>query len=448
MGQCFSTVDNTNVSIKVDIEAADRLLEAIERTAEGQGLEGVEKDFDLAEEYKKGYLRGTDMDYFILSLYNQCDATDKPIVIPKSTKARDVDGHIKSKLIEGLTNKLLKRTVLIPLIALKFLRDPSDAMQDLVNILRKANGHPIVKEGDGKSMNYIKQEFENWGKNVETNSILTFVPRTKAGLCSLVKWAKFTKKSIRASGFRHSWSSITVDDDQILVSLLPLKQVQTLPSFELPYDDTNDLQGIELLDKYVTENGEKKRLCKIGSGTTNEQFREFVMDKWEKDPTNSKNEWWTLPLNVIMVEITCGGSNGPVCHGSGKSTTTLSDLVAAIEFVNANGELQIVDDPLQLKSVSGCFGMLGIVTSITMKLDALTFARMIPKKKRLALTIPPPLGFEVPGMSFTIAALQNCHIYFFIPVCLKIDMFIVLPAYVFRWCGYVRYHTENVRSGI
>ena len=65
-------------------------------------------------------------------------------------------------------------------------------------------------------------------------------------------------------------------------------------------------------------------------------------------------------VDTIIVEITFGGSNAPICHGAGKSTKTLSDLVPSIEFVNANEELQTDDDPFQLKSVAGCFGVLGI----------------------------------------------------------------------------------------
>merc|ERR1712038_2068180 len=150
-------------------------------------------------------------------------------------------------------------------------------------------------------------------------------------------------------------------------------------------------------DEYVVEDGIKKRLCKIGSGTTNEQFREWIIQNSLDRKNDTWKPWWTLPLNVIMVEITFGGSNGPICHGAGKKTTTLSDLVTSIEFVNAKGELQTVNEPSQLKSVAGCFGMLGIVTSLTMKLDPLTFARMIPEKKHIALSIPPPANFDVPN---------------------------------------------------
>ena len=69
---------------------------------------------------------------------------------------------------------------------------------------------------------------------------------------------------------------------------------------------------------------------------------------------------WTLPLNVIMVEITFGGSNAPIYHGAGIGNQTLSDLVASIEFVNPLGQVQTVKDPGQLAAAAGCFGLLGI----------------------------------------------------------------------------------------
>jgi len=69
---------------------------------------------------------------------------------------------------------------------------------------------------------------------------------------------------------------------------------------------------------------------------------------------------WTLPLNVIMVEITFGGSNAPIYHGAGIGNQTLSDLVASIEFVSPLGQVQTVKDPGQLAAAAGCFGLLGI----------------------------------------------------------------------------------------
>jgi hypothetical protein len=42
-------------------------------------------------------------------------------------------------------------------------------------------------------------------------------------------------------------------------------------------------------------------------------------------------------MNVIMVEISLGGSNQPVCHGAGLTNPSLSDLVEKIYLVNSTG---------------------------------------------------------------------------------------------------------------
>ena len=116
--------------------------------------------------------------------------------------------------------------------------------------------------------------------------------------------------------------------------------------------------------------------------------------------------------------ITYGGSNAPICHGAGLRHKTLSDLVIryiwyihytlykihinqvvlqysnSLEFVNANGELQKVDDQEKLAAVSGCFGLAGIVTAITFKMDRSTFAKFQPKKNsanfKMEQAIPRP----------------------------------------------------------
>src|SRR5262249_36325387 len=61
------------------------------------------------------------------------------------------------------------------------------------------------------------------------------------------------------------------------------------------------------------------------------------------------------------------------------------------------GQLQKVSDPALLKAAAGCFGLLGIVTSLTLKLDKMSYARLQPKAPRLALAVPPPQGFRVPS---------------------------------------------------
>ena len=56
----------------------------------------------------------------------------------------------------------------------------------------------------------------------------------------------------------------------------------------------------------------------------------------------SNKSGWTLPADIIAVMITYGGSNAMLCHGSGLTTQTLSDMVTEMELVDANGELRVI----------------------------------------------------------------------------------------------------------
>src|SRR3712207_502166 len=59
---------------------------------------------------------------------------------------------------------------------------------------------------------------------------------------------------------------------------------------------------------------------------------------------------------------------------------TLSDLVTEVEFVNGRGELQVVSDPELLAAAAGCFGLLGVVTALTLKLEPMSYAVLRPEK--------------------------------------------------------------------
>jgi len=181
---------------------------------------------------------------------------------------------------------------------------------------------------------------------------------------------------------RHSWSEIFTDEDEILISLLPLDIAIDLPTIEGQFDPgAGLLQQIQLLP---STGDPSYNLCKVGTATTNEQFREWCLSS-----TGGQGRW-TLPLNVIMVEITFGGSFSPICHGAGINNKTLSDLVVEVEFVDPNGNLRTVSDPDMLKAAAGAFGLLGVVTAFTIKLDKMTYPSMRPFRCPIELAIPPP----------------------------------------------------------
>jgi hypothetical protein len=168
----------------------------------------------------------------------------------------------------------------------------------------------------------------------------------------------------------------------------PYDALVRLPHEPAPPNWQSELVGMEVVPAVAgREAPEGHAFCRIGAGTTNEQFREWCF----------QNKKYCIPFNVIMVEITFGGSNAPICHGSGFSSRTLSDLVMEVEYVDAKGNLQIVNDPEELRAASGCFGLLGVVVSLTLQLDDMGVAKMIPVAIDVALAIPPPKGYPIPA---------------------------------------------------
>ncbi|KAH7157260.1 hypothetical protein B0J13DRAFT_435346, partial [Dactylonectria estremocensis] len=213
---------------------------------------------------------------------------------------------------------------------------------------------------------------------------LTCVPRSTAGIQIIIKYAKQNNMSVRCSGYRHSWSPIFGRNGQILISMLSIELATQLPnttSLPLPEAKPTELEEITMVK------GGKPRvagnsLVRVGCAATNERLRRWCVD----------NNKVTIPLNVIMVEITLGGSNAPICHGAGRRNQTLSDLVRKIEYVDANGEVRSVDKPEHLRAASGCFGLMGVVTHITMEFPPMTYALLKPLKMPVIQAVPPPPG--------------------------------------------------------
>jgi len=192
---------------------------------------------------------------------------------------------------------------------------------------------------------YSDVPFENWGMTVRNTPKYTFFPTTVLGIQNLVKYANKMDLRVRCAGYRHTWSSSFSQDNEILVSFVDLELVTTLPdpSSLLPghYSGANvpELKTIELKEQTAPN----KRLCRIGAAVTNEEFRYWSV----------AGNAWALPCNVIMVEITMGGANAPICHGAGLRHKTLSDYVRRIEYVDCHGQKQIVDDSELIRAAAG-----------------------------------------------------------------------------------------------
>jgi len=123
-------------------------------------------------------------------------------------------------------------------------------------------------------------------------------------------------------------------------------------------------------------------LVQVGTGVTNEMLR-----VWSED------SYYHIPLNVILVENSIGGTNAAMCHGAGLTNPTLTDLVEKIEFVNEEGihtSLSVADGDKFL-AARGSFGLFGIVTSLHFRfLKGKHVARFSPYAVLLEDGIPEP----------------------------------------------------------
>ena len=95
-----------------------------------------------------------------------------------------------------------------------------------------------------------------------------------------------------------------------------------------------------------------------------------------------------------MVEITAGGANAPICHGAGRQHQTLSDLVRKIEYVDADGDLRSGEKVEHLRAASGCFGLMGVVTHLTLEFAPMRYAKVAPQKIPVIRAVPPPPGLS------------------------------------------------------
>jgi len=230
----------------------------------------------------------------------------------------------------------------------------------------------------------VEAGFTNYGETIVNTPGLTLFPKTVAEVQRVVSWAREAGRRVRCAGMKHSWSDVFSNTGEVLVMLLPLQVTDTI-SFArvglggLEAELANWGSSLSRIELVRESEGGKQALVRVGAATTN-----LEMLNW------SNQSGWTLPMDIIAVMITYGGSNAMICHGAGLHTQTLSDMVVEMDVVTADGSLVTVSDPTQLRSIAGCFGLAGIVTSITLRLDAMTYARFHPKKTRMAESIPRP----------------------------------------------------------
>jgi hypothetical protein len=200
------------------------------------------------------------------------------------------------------------------------------------------------------------QPWVNWARTAGCLPALSCYPRSADDLCRIVRFARAAGRRVRAVGTGHSWSALVPTSD-ILVYMAGLDDV--------------------VMDLHEPAH---PRVI-VGGGATVRQVN-AVLEQYG----------YALPFNVVLESVRFGGLVATGSHGSGWNNRTLSDLVHAIEIVDAAGELRRfeagVDAAEVLSAARMHLGMFGLTASITLNVQPTWNVRACDRLVPLAEVLP------------------------------------------------------------
>jgi len=282
------------------------------------------------------------------------------------------------------------------------LVEPIVELAVMLNPLPEYQFTKVPMDGD-MEMRYIEETFENWGSTILTNvTVRTFFPRTVLGIQNIVKLAAQEGRRVRASATRHTFNpwlwgvesgmqpgheGHNVD---YVIAMLPMEISDHLAYARDPgtWPEDSELVNVEGPLSIWEEDGEKKAAVRFGAGTLNKHYVEWAL---------ANN--FTLPSNTIMHYMSLGGVMMGTCHGGGIGHQTMADRLLEVTYVDSKGDLITLTDQSHINVFGGSMGMLGIVTSLTYKLDEMSYARFWPQtiKNGLNSILPRPGEAPVPN---------------------------------------------------
>lgn len=175
----------------------------------------------------------------------------------------------------------------------------------------------------------LNTPWKNWAGNVRCRPEYTFFARSVEDLSQIVRFARESGRRIRAVATGHSWSPL-VPTDEVLVDITALNRVT-----------------LDLADATAPR-------VTLECGATVKEVNHVL-----------EAAGYALPSNVVLESVRFGGLIATGSHGSGWNNNTLSDLVHAIEIINAAGELRRFEAGIDSDDVMNAarlhLGMFGLI---------------------------------------------------------------------------------------
>jgi FAD binding domain/D-arabinono-1,4-lactone oxidase len=187
--------------------------------------------------------------------------------------------------------------------------------------------------------------WSNWARTVACRTKLVCVPQTIDDLRDVIRetGARGSRMRVVASGF--SWTSLSATED-VLIFCERLDRITV---------DTSDPAAPEVW---------------VEAGATNRQLNRELA-----------RHGLTLPWNVVLENVRVAGVVSVGTHGSGRETGTMSDLVEALEVVDAGGELRVLSEatvgPEVMRAARMGMGMFGVIARIKLRVVPIYRVRQV-----------------------------------------------------------------------
>lgn len=175
----------------------------------------------------------------------------------------------------------------------------------------------------------------NWAKLASCHAKLVSAPETTEELAEAVREARRQGLRVRvvASGF--SWSSVAPSDDALLFC--------------------------ERLGKITVDVSDpSKPTVWAEAGVTNRQLNREL-----------ERHGLCMPWNVVLETVRVAGIVSTGTHGTGKGTSTVGDLVEALEVIDADGHLRVLSDetvgPETMSAARLGLGLFGVIARVKLR---------------------------------------------------------------------------------
>lgn len=175
----------------------------------------------------------------------------------------------------------------------------------------------------------------NWARLASAQATYVCAPQTIPELVDAVRQARAEGQRVRvvASGF--SWSSVAAPDQTLIFC--------------------------ERLDRIEVDLSEPDRPAVwVEAGVTNRQLNRELA-----------RHGLCMPWNVVLETVRVAGIVSSGTHGTGKNTSTVGDLVDALEVIDATGTFRVLSDasvgPEIMRAVRMGLGLFGVIARVRLR---------------------------------------------------------------------------------